>query len=147
MRGVVTWISNIIMNWLDRKGCSVFGAAFFLALSPVGAMVQAAANEVVPHAARSVVAHSGGFLELVGPGQWLVNGKVAHYRKGKYIRSANIHSLSEVEEVADGCILHYASYDYSENITVRQPCKQVLEVMHQADTSAGKGGVASFKIK
>ncbi len=88
-----------------------------------------AADDVVPHSIRSLRSAGGDFLELVGPGKMLVRGKVVHYRKGKFIRSRHIDSLSEVEGRTDACVLHYATEDYSDNITVLQGCEQIMKMI------------------
>lgn len=109
--------------------------AVFLSLHSIAF---AAANEVIPYTVKSIERSSGGFLELMGPGKMVVKGRVVNYRRGKYVRASNIHSLSAIEGISDGCVLHYASYDFSENITVRQSCKQLLQVVgNEAPKSAG----------
>lgn len=134
------------MRIIDR----LFASAVLL--TPLEAF--AVANEAIPYAIQSVAASSSGFIELIGPGKLVVKSKVAHYRKGKYIRAANIHSLSDVEGNSERCVLHYASYDFSENISVKQSCKQVLKVISAVESqqragalAAPKSAVPKFRIK
>ncbi len=91
------------------------------------------AEDIVPHTVRSLRDAGGTFIELIGPGRMLVQDKVVHYRRGKFIRSRHIDSLSEVDGRADLCILHYATEDYSDNITVQQGCKAVIGVISHAE--------------
>ena len=92
-----------------------------------------AAEEVIPHTIKSISSVGDGFLELIGPGKMTVKGKSHRYRKGKYIRSRHIDSLSTIEGISDACILHYASNDYSINITLRQSCKKVIGIINAVE--------------
>ena len=91
------------------------------------------AEEVIPYASKQLRSAGSGFLQLIGPGEMVVKGKKQRYRKGKYIRSANIHSLSDIEGISSACILHYASHDYATNITVRHRCTEVIEIINSVE--------------
>ena len=121
-----------------------------LLLSWLPVVVSAAANEVIPYSIKSLSVAQGGFLKLMGPGKVVAKGRVIHYKQGKYIRARNIHSMSEVEGIVERCILHYASYDFSENITVQHSCSKVMSLIQSAESGGEKkipNAMPKFKIE
>ncbi|PAJ71707.1 hypothetical protein CJF42_25265 [Pseudoalteromonas sp. NBT06-2] len=91
------------------------------------------AADVVPYSVQSIKSKSSGYVELVGPGKIQVNGEILPYDGTKYIRVANIGTLSGVEGITKGCMLAYSSEGYTENISVtQQSCNQVLSVIESA---------------
>ena len=91
------------------------------------------AADVVPYSVQSIKSKGSGYVELVGPGKINVNGESLPYDGTKYIRVANIGTLSGVEGTTKGCILAYSSEGYTENISVtQQSCNQVLSTIESA---------------
>ncbi len=120
-------------------------SAFITLIIPLTAFGMA--NEAIPYTIKSVVTSGVGFVELVGPGKLVVKNKIHPYRKGKHVRVTNIHSLSEVEGNSERCVMHYASYDFSENITVQQPCSQILQVIKVSEGGQQSSEMPKFKIE
>lgn len=91
------------------------------------------AADVVPYSIQSIKSKGSGYVELVGPGKIQVNGETLPYDGTKYIRVANIGTLSGVEGTTKVCVLAYSSEGYTENISVtQQSCNQVLSVIESA---------------
>ena len=91
------------------------------------------AADTVPYTANYVKYAGSGFIEIVGPGKIQVNEEVFPYEKIIYISAKNIDSISSIGEGDKGCMLHYSSEGYTENISlVKQTCKQVLEVVGES---------------
>jgi hypothetical protein len=91
------------------------------------------AADVVPYSVQSIKSKGSGYVELIGPGKIQVNGEVLPYDGTKYIRTANIGTLSGVEGTTKGCMLAYSSEGYTENISaIQQSCDQVLSTIESA---------------
>jgi len=79
---------------------------------------------------QSVQSKGSGYVELVGPGEIKIHGRILPYNGTKYIRASNIGTLSSANGTLKGCTLAYSSEGYTESISViQQSCNQVLSVI------------------
>ena len=91
----------------------------------------AIAADVVPYSVKSVKPIGAGYIELVGPGKMQVNNKTIPYKATKYISTKNVDSMTAVSGTYNGCILHYSSENYTENISVTtQSCNTIISIIN-----------------
>lgn len=88
------------------------------------------AADVVPFTVKRIKPVGAGYVELVVPGKIQINDQVLPYKDTKYIRITNIDTMTSVAGSTKGCILAYASENYTENISViEQSCNEILSVL------------------
>jgi len=86
--------------------------------------------DVVPYSVKYIKPIGSGFIELVGPGKMRVNGETITYEGTKYISTKNIDSMTGVSALSKGCMLHYSSEGYTENISVsKQSCSEIISII------------------
>lgn len=86
--------------------------------------------DVVPYSVKYIKPFGAGFVELVGPDKMQVNGESIAYEGTKYIATKNIDSMTGVSALSKGCILHYSSEGYTENISViMQSCSEIISII------------------
>jgi len=63
-----------------------------------------------------------------------VNGETIPYEGSKYIRTENIDSLTGISGTSKGCMLHYLSEGYTENISVTtQTGNDLISIMRASN--------------
>lgn len=88
------------------------------------------ATDVVPYFVKHIKPIGAGFVELVGPGKMKIKGKTITYEGTKYISTKNIDSMTGFNDVSKGCILHYSSENYTQNISVStQSCNAIISII------------------
>jgi hypothetical protein len=89
------------------------------------------AADVVPFSIKRIKPIGGGYVELVGPGKININNEVLPYKGTKYIKKANIGTMTLVIGSTKGCVLAYSSENYTENISVlNQSCNEILAIFN-----------------
>ena len=89
------------------------------------------AADVVPYTVKSIKPIGAGYVELVGPGKMQVNNETIPYEGTKYISTKNIDSMTGISGSSKGCMLHYSSENYTENISVtRQSCNTIISIIN-----------------
>ncbi len=104
----------------------------FVALITAGS----ASADFVPYAINSIRALGDGFIELVGPGRYAIEGtqETQVWNSRIVVRASSIKSLQNVEGVDNACVAAYATDGYSEDISIRaQSCDEVLEALVTAE--------------
>ena len=87
------------------------------------------ASDIVPFSIKRIKPVGAGYIELVGPGKIRIDNKVLSFEEIKYVRKANIDSMTSVSGSDKGCILAYSSESYTENISVqKQSCNEILSI-------------------
>ena len=90
----------------------------------------AIAADVVPYSVKSIKPIGVGYIELVAPGNMNVNGETIPYEGTKYISTKNIDSMTGISGRSKGCMLHYSSENYTENISViTQSCSVIISII------------------
>jgi len=90
----------------------------------------AAAADIVPYSVKYIKPIGAGYVELVGPGKTQVNGETIPYEGTNYISTKNIDSMTGLSGTSKGCILHYSSENYTENISVTtQSCSAIISII------------------
>ncbi len=91
------------------------------------------AADTVPYSAKTIKNAGSGFVEIIGPGKIQINGEVFPYEKTIYISVWNIDSISTINEKKKGCMLHYSSEGYTQNISIiNQSSKEVIKIIGEA---------------
>ena len=92
--------------------------------------VSATAADIVPYSVKYIKPIGAGYIELVGPGKIQVNGETIPYEGTKYISTKNIDSMTGFSGTSKGCMLHYSSESYTENISVTtQSCNTIISTI------------------
>lgn len=90
----------------------------------------AIAADVVPYTVKFIKPIGAGYVELVGPGKMQVNNETIPYEGTKYISTKNIDSMTSISGTSKGCMLHYSSESYTENISViTQSCNTIISII------------------
>jgi len=91
----------------------------------------AIAADRVPYSVKSIKPIGTGYIELVAPGKININGETIPYEGTKYISTKNIDSMTGNSGISKGCILHYSSENYTENISVTtQSCNAIISIIN-----------------
>ena len=91
----------------------------------------AIAADVVPYSVKTIKPIGASYVELVGPGKIKVNGEIIPYEGTKYISTKNIDSMTGISGTSKGCMLHYSSENYTENISVTtQSCNTIISIIN-----------------
>lgn len=91
----------------------------------------AVAADTVPYSVKAVNPIGVGFIELVGPGKMKVNNETVLYEGTTYISTKNIDSMTSSSGTSKGCVLHYSSENYVENISVEtQSCNAIVSIFN-----------------
>jgi len=93
----------------------------------------AMAADVATYSAKSIKPVGAGLIELVDLGKIKIDGKILPYEGTKYIATRNIDSMTGVSGATAGCMLHYSSNSFTENISVvSQSCDEIISIIKSA---------------
>lgn len=89
------------------------------------------AADVVPFSVKRIKPIGSGYVELMGPGEIQINNEILPYQGSKYIRAANIGTMTSIVGSTKGCILAYSSENYTESISVlNQSCDEMISILN-----------------
>lgn len=121
-------LPTLVLTYI--KGSTMKLSKFIIVLFILSVSQCSFASDIVPFSIKRIKPIGAGYIELVGPGKIRIDNKVFPFEEIKYVRKANIDTLTSVSGSDKGCILAYSSENYTQNISVqKQSCNEILSIL------------------